>query len=90
MAGITYLIRMLPLTLFHRHIRSRFVNSFLYYAPVAILSAMIFPACFGATDTLWGGILGVVIAVGLSWLNVPLLLIIGGASLSVFILERFL
>ena len=37
MAGVTYLIRMLPLTVFRREIRSRFLRSFLYYVPYAVL-----------------------------------------------------
>ena len=44
MAGVTYLIRMLPLVLFKREITSPFVKSFLYYVPYACLAAMTFPA----------------------------------------------
>ena len=89
-AGVTYLIRMLPMTLFTRRIRSRFFESFLYYAPIAILSAMVFPACFYATDTAIGAAVGVVVSVLLSWFNVHLLIIIGGASLAVFLTEYLL
>ena len=46
MAGVTYLIRMLPFTLFRRQIRSRFLRSLLYYLPYAVLSAMTIPAIF--------------------------------------------
>ena len=34
MAGVTYLIRMLPLVLFKREITSPFVKSFLYYVQI--------------------------------------------------------
>ena len=44
MAVTTYLIRMLPLTVFRKPIRSRFVKSFLHYVPYACLTAMTFPA----------------------------------------------
>ena len=44
MAGVTYLIRMLPLVLFKKEITSPFVKSFLYYVPYACLAAMTFPA----------------------------------------------
>lgn len=40
MAGVTYLIRMLPLVLFKKEITSPFVKSFLYYVPYACLAAM--------------------------------------------------
>ena len=43
MAGVTYLIRMLPLVLFKKEITSPFVKSFLYYVPYACLAAMTFP-----------------------------------------------
>ena len=45
-AGVTYLIRMLPLTIFRREIRSRFIRSFLAYIPYAVLGAMTFPDVF--------------------------------------------
>ena len=62
MAGVTYLIRMLPLVLFKKEITSPFVKSFLYYVPYACLAAMTFPAILTATA---GGILsGVVLATG--------------------------
>ena len=49
MAGVTYLIRMLPLTLIRGKIKNRFLKSFLYYVPYACLMAMTFPAVFYAT-----------------------------------------
>ena len=36
MAGVTYLIRALPLTLVRRQIRNRYVRSFLRYVPYAV------------------------------------------------------
>lgn len=44
MAGVTYLIRMLPLALSRKEITSPFIKSFLYYVPYACLAAMTFPA----------------------------------------------
>lgn len=40
MAGVTYLIRMLPLALLRKKLRSRFIKSFLFYVPYAVLSKM--------------------------------------------------
>ncbi len=54
MAGVTYLIRMLPLVLFKKEITSSYVKSFLYYVPYACLAAMTFPAILTATA---GGII---------------------------------
>ena len=48
-AGVTYLIRMLPMTVFRKEIKSRFVRSFLAYIPYAVLGAMTFPDVFYST-----------------------------------------
>lgn len=49
MSLVTYLIRMLPLTLFRKEWKNPFLLSFLYYVPYAVLGAMTFPAIFTAT-----------------------------------------
>ena len=43
MAIVTYLIRMLPLTLIKKEIKNPFIRSFLYYVPYVTLSVMTFP-----------------------------------------------
>ena len=49
MAGVTYLIRMLPLVLIKKKIKNRYILSFLYYIPYAVLSVMTIPAIFSST-----------------------------------------
>ena len=51
MAGVTYLIRMLPLALWKKEIKNKYVRSFLYYVPYACLAAMTFPAILSATGS---------------------------------------
>ena len=63
MAVTTYLIRMLPLTIFRKPIKNRFIRSFLAYVPCACLTAMTFPAILYATNSLISG--AVALAVGL-------------------------
>ena len=46
MAIVTYLIRMIPLTFFQKEIHNKFMKSFLFYVPYAVLGAMTFPAIF--------------------------------------------
>ena len=58
MALVTYLIRMLPLTLIRKRIRSRFLQSFLYYVPYVTLTVMTFPAILSATGSPWSGAAG--------------------------------
>lgn len=52
MAGVTYLIRALPLVIFKGKITNRFVQSFLYYVPYAVLGAMTFPSILFSTGNL--------------------------------------
>ena len=52
MAGVTYLIRMIPFTLFRQKIQSPFFRSLLHYIPYAVLSAMTIPAIFTSTGSL--------------------------------------
>lgn len=73
MAVVTYLIRMLPLTVFRKEIKSRFVQSFLTYIPYAVLGAMTFPDVMYSTGNLWTAAVGVVVAVILAWRGKSLL-----------------
>ena len=50
MALTTYLIRLLPMTLLRKPIKSPFLRSFLHYVPYACLTAMTFPAILSSTD----------------------------------------
>ncbi len=50
MAGITYLLRMVPMVLFRNKIKNRFIRSFLYYTPYTVLSVMTVPAIFYSTE----------------------------------------
>ena len=72
MAGVTYLIRMIPFTLFRRKIKSRFLQSVLYYIPYAVLSAMTFPAIFYSTDNTVTAAVGTVVAIILAYFKLPL------------------
>ena len=62
MAGVTYLIRALPLVIFKGKITNRFVQSFLYYVPYAVLGAMTFPSILFSTGNLAGLITACVLA----------------------------
>ena len=80
MAGVTYLIRMIPFTIFRRKIKSRFFRSFLHYVPYAVLSAMTIPAVFYATGDVLTSVVGAVVAVVLAYFNLPLIVVALAAS----------
>ncbi len=87
MAGVTYLIRMLPFTLFRREIKSRFVRGFLSYVPYAVLGAMTFPGIFYATSSLPSAIAGTLVALALAFFGRSLLLVALGASGTALVVE---
>ena len=60
MAIVTYIIRALPITLFRKEIKSKWLKSFLYYIPYAVLGAMTFPAIFFSTGSVFSASLGLV------------------------------
>ena len=90
MAGVTYLIRALPLTLIRREINSRFIRSFLHYVPYATLAAMTFPAILNATDYLISSLIGFLVALILAFNKKSLLTVAGFACLAAFVVELFL
>lgn len=87
MALTTYLIRMLPLTIFRRPIKSRFLRSFLHYVPYACLTAMTFPAILTSTATLLSGTAALVVAVILAYCGKSLLTVSLAASAAVMLTE---
>ena len=62
MALVTYLIRVLPLTLIRKEIKNRVLRSFLYYVPYVTLSVMTFPAILSATEHTISGAVGLLVA----------------------------
>lgn len=80
MAGVTYLIRMIPFAFFRRKIKSRFFRSFLYYIPYAVLSAMTLPAIFYSTGSIVTAAAGTAVAVVLAYMNLPLIAVALAAS----------
>lgn len=90
MALATYLVRMLPLTVFRKPIKSRFVRSFLHYVPYACLAAMTFPAILQDTGSMLSGGAALAVAVVLAYCNQSLIVVALASSAAVFIVERLL
>lgn len=90
MAGVTYLVRVLPLAVVKREITSPFVKSFLYYVPYACLAAMTFPAILTATGSIISGVVALVVAVFAACKGKSLLTVAVCACVAVFIVERIL
>ncbi len=87
MAGVTYLIRCLPLAAIRGKVKSRFLASFLYYAPYAVLSAMTVPAIFETTNSPISAAVGFAAAFSLAFLKKPLLAVAAAACAAALIVE---
>ena len=83
MAGVTYLIRMLPLTVFRKEIKSVFVKSFLHYVPYAVLAAMTIPGILSSTGDIRTAAAGLAVAVIMAWKGCSLLTVAIGACVAV-------
>ena len=87
MALTTYLIRMLPMTIFRKPIRSRFLRSFLHYVPYACLTAMTFPAILSSTASIISGAAALVTGVFLAYRGKSLIVVAVASSAAVLLIE---
>ena len=90
MAGVTYLIRVLPLTLIRKEIQNRTVRSFLYYVPYVTLAVMTFPAILSATQSPISAGIALVAAILLAWFGRSLFQVAVISCVTVFVLELIL
>ena len=90
MALTTYLSRVLPLTIFRKPIRSRFLRSFLYYVPYACLTAMTFPAILSSTASIISGAAALIVAILLAYRGKSLIVVAVSSSAAVLIVECLL
>lgn len=90
MAGVTYLIRMLPMALIKKEITSPFIRSFLYYVPYACLAAMTFPAILSSTASIFSAAAGFAVALIAAYREKSLITVALMACCAVFIVERIL
>ena len=87
MALTTYLVRVIPLTVFRRPIKSRFLKSFLHYVPYACLTAMTFPAILSSTESILSGAAALIVGVILAYRGKSLLTVSLAASAAVMLTE---
>ena len=87
---VSYLIRVLPLTLIRKPIKNRFIRSFLYYVPYIPLAVMTFPAIVEATQSPIAGIIALVIGIILSYFGAGLFPVACACCAVVFVAEFFL
>ena len=86
---VTYGIRVLPLTLLRKPIKSRFIRSFLYYVPYVTLAVMTFPAGIYATGNIWSGVAAFAAGLLTAYFSGNLFLVAISSSVVVLIVECF-
>ena len=87
MAGVTYLLRLLPLLFVRKRISSRFIRSFLYYVPYSVLTVMTVPAIFSSTACLFSALVGFAVAILLACFKRSLLTVSASAVGAVLLAE---
>lgn len=87
MAGVTYIIRMLPIVIFKKKIKSQFINSLLYYLPYAVLSAMTFPFILYSSESIISASVGTAVALIASFLKKSLVAVAVFAVLGVLLTQ---
>ena len=87
MALVTYIPRVLPVTIFRKQIKSRFIRSFLDYTPYAVLGALTFPDIFYSTGHLYSAVGGAAVAVFLGYKKKSLVVVAVAAIAAVYLLE---
>ena len=87
MAAVTFLIRVLPLTLIRKKITNVTLRSFLYYVPYVTLAVMPFPAIIEATNSVWSGLAALIVGIVLAYFGVSLFGVAVCSCVVVFIIE---
>lgn len=87
MAGVTYLIRVLPFVIFKGKITNKFIKSFLFYVPYAVLGAMTFPAILFSTGNYIASAAGFVVACILAFKEKSLLTVAIFACLTALVIN---
>lgn len=90
MALVTYLMRVLPMTIFRKEIKNKTIRSFLYYVPYVTLTVMTFPAILEATGSVWSGLAALVVGVLVAWKGGSLLIVSVVSCAIVFVIEMFI
>ena len=86
-AGVTYLVRAVPFVLFKKKITNKFINSFLYYVPYAVLAVMTIPGIFYSTGRFASAVVGFIVACILAYFEKSLLAVAANSCLAVFLTE---
>lgn len=86
-AGVSFLLRVLPMTLIRRKITNNFFKSFLYYVPYVTLAVMVFPAIIHTTGSWIPGAVALAAGIAGAWLGLEMLPVAAICCVVTFIFE---
>ena len=89
MAGVTYLIRAIPILAFRKKIENRWIRSFLFYVPYVVLAAMTFPAVLYSTGSVTSAAVGSAVGIILAYKGAGLLTVAASSALVAFVMLLF-
>lgn len=75
MAIVTYIPRAIPISFMKHEIKNKYVKSFLFYVPYAVIAALIFPSILYVTDNMIIASIGAFIALALSFFRQKLIVV---------------
>ena len=90
MALVTYLIRVLPLTLIRKEIKNRTIRSFFFFFPYVTLAVITFPAILSATGSIYSAWAALIVGVLLAFKGRSLFQVAVFSCIVVFVLELFI
>lgn len=90
MAVVTYITRVLPIVIVKSKLKSKFLRSFLYYVPFAVLGAMTFPGILYSTSFLYSAAIGLGTALILAYFELDLMKVAVTTIFVVYICELWL
>ena len=90
MALVTYLPRVIPITVFRKKINNVYFKSFLNYMPYGVLAAMVFPDVFSSTSGWISAVCGTIVALGMSYFRFGLMPVAIVSTCTVFLIEQLI
>ena len=90
MAGVTYLIRLLPILFVRKRITNTFIRSFLHYVPFVVLATIAFPSILFSTGNLISGIAATLTCVMLAYFNKGIITVSVGGIGAALVVELVL
>ena len=85
MAAVTYVPRVLPLAVFRREIKSKYIKTFLKYIPYSVLGPLTFPDIIYSTGNFKTAVCGTAAALFLAYREKSLVVVALGAIVVVFL-----